>query len=631
MSFAQEEDGEKAKTEKSEKGGKSKGKSESLSGDKKAMKHNQEQYFKDESGKEDYNYKDRVKVSPAVMPPMDSDSADYFKGKKRSEQQKAFSDSKYYFPAKPRNQWEIGANLGSFLVISDVDPQPMPWKSFGVGIHARRSFGYMFSLRASYLFGQARGRDWVPNQNLSQNPALNGQENQTTNYYINQNLQEGNTTGGNSAEGMYFHNYRTSLHEVGVQGVFTFGNINFHKERTLINFNAYLGLGGALYNTKTDALDENGNIYDFSEVLQVYYGPPTEANPGSKGEVLDALNALRDGSYESEAESDGDDLGEFQFMPTFTVGGAIGFHLSKRVTLSVDSRLSFTVDDLLDGNQWQVAPSGRRQSNGQTRDYDNFIFTSVGVHVHLGKDAIEPLYWMNPMDFAYKKLGEMDPEKMIDDLLKDDDEDGVPNRLDQEENTVSGAPVDPKGVALDSDKDGVIDLLDLEPFSPPGYPIDDNGIAQLPQEDKLSPEMIQQSLNCDQVELPSIHFELDRYYIRPEYYAHLHMIAEKMQICPELRVSAVGHTDVRNTDKYNQQLSWNRVNEAINYLVEKYALDRGRFIVQFEGEESAEQATNEFGHLLNRRVDFRIAGPTDTGESEPAAPFPDMKAGTNKR
>jgi len=501
----------------------------------------------------------------------------------------------------------------------------LPWRSFGAAVSVRRSFGYVFSLRAQYLFGMTHGRDYVPKENLSRNSALNNTE---INYHRNPDLQPNMTTPIN-AEGLWFHNHRTMVHDLSIQGVLTFGNISFHKERTLINFNTYFGIGALMYNTTIDALDANGDLYDLRPAIDLHN--QEVLGNASKKDVRSAVKDIYDGSYETEAESNTNHLGDYHLRPSYTLGLGIGFHLSKRITLSVDSRLTFTIDDLLDGDRWLTAegpPS--RETLGLTKDNDNIHFTSIGVHFHLGKDAVEPLYWMNPMDFTYKQLGEMNPEKMIDDLLQDDDKDGVPNRLDQEKETVEGAPVDPKGVALDSDKDGLIDLLDLEPFSPPGYPIDENGIAQVPKEE-FDQEMVTQSLNCDQMELPSIHFELNRYAIGPEYYAHLHQIAEKMQMCQDIRVQAIGHTDERSGENYNMQLSWNRVNEAINYLVEKYSLDRGRFLVTFKGESDAEKATNEFGHLLNRRVEFRVAGPSDAGESEPAQPYPDIDAGSNKR
>ncbi len=73
----------------------------------------------------------------------------------------------------------------------------------------------------------------------------------------------------------------------------------------------------------------------------------------------------------------------------------------------------------------------------------------------------------------YASVLRLSPEE----LLKDSDSDGVPDKLDRENNTPNDCPVDTRGVALDSDGDGVKDCDDREPYTAPGYPVDPNGVA----------------------------------------------------------------------------------------------------------------------------------------------------------
>ena len=40
----------------------------------------------------------------------------------------------------------------------------------------------------------------------------------------------------------------------------------------------------------------------------------------------------------------------------------------------------------------------------QTRDYDTYNFLTVGLNFNLGKKSVEPLYWLNPLDFAYSEI-----------------------------------------------------------------------------------------------------------------------------------------------------------------------------------------------------------------------------------
>src|SRR5690606_1369895 len=76
---------------------------------------------------------------------------------RRLAQHNEFLNNQYNFPAKPRNQWELGVKVGTFNIIGDVASQfPTP----GFGVHVRKSLGYVFSLRAEYLYGMASGVNW---------------------------------------------------------------------------------------------------------------------------------------------------------------------------------------------------------------------------------------------------------------------------------------------------------------------------------------------------------------------------------------------------------------------------------------------------------------------------------------
>ena len=73
---------------------------------------------------------------------------------KRLPQHNEFTQNAYAFPAKPRNQWEVGVKAGLFDVIGDVRSRIF---TPGVGVHVRKAFGYVFSLRGEYTMGWAKG------------------------------------------------------------------------------------------------------------------------------------------------------------------------------------------------------------------------------------------------------------------------------------------------------------------------------------------------------------------------------------------------------------------------------------------------------------------------------------------
>src|SRR5664279_2222578 len=78
---------------------------------------------------------------------------------KRMPQHSEFLNGTYNFPAKPRNQWEVGIKAGMFRVSGDVASLFAP----GLGLHVRKALGYVFSLRAEYTYGIGKGLDWTSN------------------------------------------------------------------------------------------------------------------------------------------------------------------------------------------------------------------------------------------------------------------------------------------------------------------------------------------------------------------------------------------------------------------------------------------------------------------------------------
>src|SRR5580698_7832942 len=81
----------------------------------------------------------------------------------RAKQFKKYMDHQEIFPPKPRNQWEIGFGLGLYNVIGNV-PTLMLWQKGGGGfnVNVRKSLGYIFSLRAQYIYGVAKNLDKQP-------------------------------------------------------------------------------------------------------------------------------------------------------------------------------------------------------------------------------------------------------------------------------------------------------------------------------------------------------------------------------------------------------------------------------------------------------------------------------------
>ncbi|EJF53228.1 outer membrane protein/peptidoglycan-associated (lipo)protein [Saprospira grandis DSM 2844] len=552
---------------------------------------------------------------------------DQFVSKKYESQHAEWKEGESQFPGRPRDMWQLGVGAGSFLISGDVKSQ-FGW---GASVHVRKSLGYVMSLKAEYMFGQASGLNY---QASSQN-SYQDIEPFTTQY-----------AGPNT---VFYSNYKIpQYHALSLQSVFNLNNIKFHKKSNKWSLNLIIGLGVNMYRTTTNALDANGNAYDFSRVALDANGDPIDLSTLSgRREVRNNIKGLLDDDYETSAQQNsnniftfGEDGKKMAVNPFMNVGLSLEYLITPRLSLALEHQGFISVDDYIDAKQ-------KNETGDFTSNIDIPHYTSIRLGFHLGKKdkRIQPLWFVNPLVYPMSDVADL-KKKLDDDLFKDDDNDGVPNKIDEEPDTPENAIVDTKGRTMDSDGDEVPDHLDKEPFSPPGYKVDEDGVAAVPK--PITPEDVKVVGDNERLVigdetfdplggggkgmlndwyLPMIHFDLDKYKLRPESYEQLRHIARVMQAYPDLKVVVHGHTDIRASDEYNDRLSYNRAMTAIDYIVNQYEVDRSRFIAKFNGEASnlIPSAAGEQEHFMNRRVEFYIAE-----ESETEAPKPEGDGGRNR-
>ncbi len=389
---------------------------------------------------------------------------------KAMPQQNEFWNNTYNFPAKPRNMWEVGVSLGSIAVSGDVSAR-IP--SLGFTAHVRKAMGYVFSLRLQYLNGSPKGMNWNASQNYAKNTAWVGAG---YNPLIRNDNGLLTTLNGLPAQPI-FYNYKTHLQDLSLQGIITLNNVRFHKQKNGIIIYGGAGIGFTWYNAKVNALGTSGN---YASLFQSQISAA-----GVYKNRKDVLKALRDGmdkTYETEAEDAGDrrpKLGDNTLKPSGTALVGIAFKLGKRINLAIEDRHTFVKDDLLDGQQWQEAALGDAV---QTRDFDSYNYFSIGLNFNLGAKSVEPLWWINPLDYAYSELNNPKHMKLPKPVFDDTDGDGVTDQLDREPNTPAGCPVDTHGVTKDTDGDGVPDCKDKQLITPTEcQPVDADGVGKCPE------------------------------------------------------------------------------------------------------------------------------------------------------
>jgi outer membrane protein OmpA-like peptidoglycan-associated protein len=379
-----------------------------------------------------------------------------------------------------------------------------------------------------------------------------------------------------------------------------------------MNFYGFGGIAGVQYKAAYNALNDQGQPYNFSGIASQNYE--------NRKDALDALKDLLDDSYETRAEEDPlqPKLGDNPFKVGFVVGAGVQIKLNNRFNIAIEDKFTSAKTDLLDGQQWQENfGAGGAGSVAQSRDYDAYNFLSVGLNVNLGAKAVEPLWWLNPLDYAYSEIRKPKLMIMPKPVLPDADGDGVTDQFDQEQ-TPQGCPVDTHGVSLDTDGDGVPDCKDKEKITPTiCQPVDADGVGKCPCPDSTCFEPYLNRLGgaggCDTKlgALPSVTFPGNSVTISKDAQALLSSVGSRMRNNPECKVVVVGYCA---STKVEQQRSWDRVNAVINYMVEKEGISGDRFIFQY-GQEGGDCNT----------VDLRGAATGEEGPTTVPAPHPNLR------
>ncbi|MGF2414106.1 MAG: OmpA family protein [Ferruginibacter sp.] len=501
---------------------------------------------------------------------------------KRMPQQNEFWNKSYNFPAKPRNQWEVGVSTGIFTVSGDVSAKVLTAPNFG--IHVRKAFGYIFSLRLQYINTVAKGQNWLAAENFGKNPAWNDNLATGKRYFSPERLNSGaivySDGQGNSARSttpdVVFYNYKAKVQDLGLQGIFTVNNIRFHKKKTGILIYGGGGIGATWYQTKVNALDAGDKSYGRTGTN--LFNTITTGTYKNRKDVLDALKAGMDKTYETPAENQGDrrpKLGKNTLKPSGTVLAGVAIKLSNRINLAIEDRWTFIKDDLLDGQRWQEHATGDAVL---TRDFDSYNYLSVGLNFNLGAKSTEPLWWSNPLDYAYDELMNHRNVKIPKMECPDADGDGVCDHLDREPNTPAGCPVNTHGVTADTDGDGVPDCKDKELITPTScQPVDADGIGKCP-DPACCTTIVDNKKPCPS-DYPSLSFKGNSAGLSADAKAMLATCAAKLKSSPDCSITVTGYPE---TSKASQANCQKRLEAVKTYLVEKEGISADRITTNCE-------------------------------------------------
>ena len=505
--------------------------------------------------------------------------------------------------APPRkNNWAFGIQGGTAFVAGDINPK----LGYGFGLNLRKAISHSISLRLQTSMGAASGQNWRPNGGFARNSALNGAIDPAANYL-------------GLAYPYLYYNFRTTYYDAGLQAMFNIGNISFHNSEPKVSLYGFAGVGAMLYNTKINALDANGNAYDYSDIQ-------SSQLLDNRKDILNSLKDKMDDTYETEAEhhTQKKSLGSNTLLPVAHIGMGLEFKCSRRVSLAFEHRVTWSGDDLIDGQRYE-------ETQTLTANADYLQFTSVGINFRIGKG--QDSYWFqNPLSKIYSDVRDLKRFNKGDD--KDSDNDGVPNSKDKEPGTPEGVMVDVQGRAIDSDGDGLQDFRDKEPFSPKGAEVDKSGVAidsdgdgvidfmdkeaNTPAGSQVDAQGRAIAIQETKAEVIAkwgmIHFDLGKSDVKQEYYQEIYLLARYLNDNTEKNVLVVGNADVRGTSAVNEQLSKSRAENVAKILVNVFGIDKERVKIEYKGASNLlvkqlpndKSANIEAFHFINRRVEFVI-------------------------
>ncbi len=136
------------------------------------------------------------------------------------------------------------------------------------------------------------------------------------------------------------------------------------------------------------------------------------------------------------------------------------------------------------------------------------------------------------------------------------------------------------------------------------------------------------------IELPNIFYDFGKWDLRPESMVSLDKLVETLTDNPNVTIELMSHTDSRDTEEYNLDLSQKRAQSVVQYLIEK-GIDPVRLSPKGYGESSpkvvdaaiaaqnpflkqgtalteqyinslATEEQKEIAHQINRRTEFRV-------------------------
>ncbi len=231
--------------------------------------------------------------------------------------------------------------------------------------------------------------------------------------------------------------------------------------------------------------------------------------------------------------------------------------------------------------------------------------TSVGITVYFGNKDKKHADWYIPEPFVSK--ADKETEKRIADietLMNDTDKDGVPDYLDQENNTPAGVSVDTRGKFIDRNKNGVPDELERKSTTRRiDQDFSDGDVTTNNNNSSSNSVAVLKSL----VENGNVNIFFDVNKDKPNSGSSnsVQQLYQYLMMYPDSKIVLHGYADVRGEEARNKDLSERRAANLRNFLVAS-GIQASRITIGGQGVDKTFPTVTKTGLDLARRVSVEI-------------------------
>jgi OOP family OmpA-OmpF porin len=247
-----------------------------------------------------------------------------------------------------------------------------------------------------------------------------------------------------------------------------------------------------------------------------------------------------------------------------------------------------------------IQPYNWNGSNISNKDFETGTMrtVSLGLSFSIGRAKKHGDWFYIP----HKKLDKVTEDKFsgiekriatIEKKMNDGDQDGVPDYLDEEPNSLEGAHVDTKGRMMDKDNDGVPDYVQVYV----------NNASTENNVGNASGDAVMQMINNGFI---AAYFYFSSTHPTNASTPNIGFLYRYMKKNPSTKVELTGYADAIGTERANCKLSQERA-DAVRGMLVKAGIASSRIsTIAGATDKSVDIKNSELARRMMRRVSFRI-------------------------